>query len=129
MWPGAMDMMNQLKGHVHLSATTNGIGSVQRRRIISAGLDIYFDEVVISDEIGFAKPAAAYFDHTFNRLLHPEKNDVIILGDNLGSDIRGGVNYGIDACWFNPNKGTKAYGNIHPTYEISELSDFVAVIK
>ena len=34
-----------------------------------------------------------------------------MVGDSLTSDIQGGINFGIDTCWYNPNKIVNKTGN------------------
>ena len=48
-----------------------------------------------------SKPNAGFFDITFDRIGNPPKEEVLIIGDNLISDIKGGYDFGIDTCWFN----------------------------
>ncbi|KEI91229.1 hypothetical protein EXN53_06050 [Clostridium botulinum] len=43
-----------------------------------------------------------------------------MVGDSLTSDIQGGINFGIDTCWYNPNKIINKT-SIKPTYEISNF--------
>lgn len=117
---GALDTLASLKDSHKMCLITNGIGEVQRPRIKAAGIDLYFDAVVISDEIGTAKPQGGFFDHTFDQIDQPSKTEVLVIGDKLGSDIRGGQNYGVDTCWYNP-KAANPYGNIYPTYDIQSM--------
>jgi len=85
-------------------------------------LTTFFEAVIISDEIGVSKPHTPFFDHTFEQINFPKKSEVLVIGDSLSSDIRGGHNYGLDTCWFNP-KGLKNHLEIAPTYEIGELRE------
>ena len=75
----------------------------------------YFADVVISEEAGAAKPDKRIFDVAFSRMNNPKKEEVLIVGDSLTSDIKGGSDYGIDTCWFNPEqKPCDLDGEIHP---------------
>jgi len=127
LFDGALELLNDLKAHFLLGIVTNGLKEVQRPRLRQVGIYDLFDVVVVSDEIGSFKPNAGFFDHTFEEMEHPPKESVIIIGDNLNSDILGGMNYGIDTCWFNFNKNTNKTA-IVPTYEISELKQFKSVV-
>lgn len=68
------------------------------------------------------------FEHALNNINHTDKSNVLIVGDSLTSDIQGGINFGIDTCWFNPNKIVNKTG-IKPTYEISNLMDLKDIVK
>ena len=53
---------------------------------------------------------------------NPQKEEVLIVGDSLSSDILGGYRYGIDTCWFNP-QGKSCELDIDITYEVKELGE------
>ena len=100
----AYEIVNHLHGQYKLAAITNGLKRVQRPRLIRSGINDLFDVIVVSEEIGHAKPHAEFFDHAFLQMANPEKSQAIVIGDNLGSDIKGAHDYGVDACWYNPGK-------------------------
>ncbi|MFV9672965.1 MAG: HAD-IA family hydrolase, partial [Acidimicrobiia bacterium] len=90
-------------------------------------LDPYFDAIVVSGEIGIAKPHTGFFDVAFERLGHPDKETTLMIGDSLTSDIAGGINYGIDTCWYAPN--TQAEPTMVPTYRIGTLGGIVEIVE
>ncbi|MCK5456020.1 MAG: YjjG family noncanonical pyrimidine nucleotidase [Melioribacteraceae bacterium] len=124
---GAKDIVKWSSEKFELAIVTNGLASVQNPRFKSSELRKYFKHIIISEEIGFAKPKKEIFDHTFELLNNPSKESVIIIGDNLTSDIKGGEDYGIDTCWFNPAKTVSNTG-IKPTYEISILNELKKIL-
>ena len=126
--PGAEDAVHRLSRHCRLLLATNGIAVVQRARFARASIRGYFEDVVISDEIGVAKPQPGYMDEAFSRMGHPRKSEVLMIGDSLSSDIAGGVAYGIDTCWFNPG-GLSLDGSPKPTYTIADLAEVVAIVR
>jgi YjjG family noncanonical pyrimidine nucleotidase len=127
LYPGAREVIESLTGTATLALITNGIGEVQRRRIERLAIDHYFDAVVISGEVGTAKPATEIFDIVFEQLRGPAKETALIIGDNLGSDIQGGINYGIDTCWFNPD--ARDSNGMQITHEIDDLATLTAIIS
>jgi 2-haloacid dehalogenase len=124
---GARALLKDLQKDFELCLITNGIGEIQRQRLKRSGFDIFFKALVISDEIGHAKPNKAFFDHTFQELEGPDKSTTLVIGDNLGSDIRGGNNFGVSTCWYN-EKGKKVYGGIEAKYEINDLEEFMQLL-
>jgi FMN phosphatase YigB (HAD superfamily) len=86
-----------------------------------------FAEVIISEEVGAAKPDPAIFDATFERLGHPRRAEVLLVGDSLTSDIAGGRGYGLDTCWFNPT-GTARPADATSTYEIRHLNELAGLL-
>lgn len=123
---GAREIIEHLSGMADLVLITNGLTTVQRPRIKNSGMEQYFREVIISEEVGSAKPDAKIFDIIFDRLGFPVKEKVLIVGDSLTSDIAGGINYGIDTCWFNPNNSDG--NNDDYTYEIKKLLDLIKIL-
>jgi len=125
--PGAEEIIKWCGKYFKLVIVTNGLASVQNPRLQSSKLRKYFNNVIISEEIGFVKPAKEYFDFVFKQINNPPKEEVVIVGDNLSSDIKGGCDYGIDTCWFNPSKKEND-SKIIPTYEIVKLSELKKIL-
>ncbi|MBP9084954.1 MAG: YjjG family noncanonical pyrimidine nucleotidase [Kofleriaceae bacterium] len=103
LYPGVREVLDTLAGRCSMALITNGLSVVQRARIARLDLERYFAAVVISSEVGCAKPATAIFDLAFAMLQHPSKASALMVGDSLTSDIQGGRNYGIATCWYNPH--------------------------
>ena len=114
------DLLNYLSKKYKIGIITNGLADVQHRRIRNSIVGHYFEDVVISDEIKIAKPNPAIFDYALRNLDHSNKKSVLMIGDSLNSDIKGGINAGIDTCWFNQHKKINS-SSINHTYEINSL--------
>ena len=124
--PGAHELVYGLKDLFHLALVTNGLKDVQRPRLERSSLQGCFEHIFISEEIGAAKPAGAFFEAVFDVLGRPARESVLIIGDSLSSDIKGGLDYGIDTCWYNPqNKST----SLAVTYEIKRLAELAEILK
>jgi len=111
-----------------LVALTNGFSDVQLSRINNSSLKEAFEHIIVSESTGYQKPQTGIFDYAFNKLQITEKSNVLIVGDSLTSDIQGGINYGIDTCWFNP-KFKENNTALKPTYEINKLESLLEIIK
>ncbi len=123
---GAEEIVKYFYGKCELALATNGLANVQNPRFAASHLIKYFQYIFISEEIGFPKPNKKYFEHIFEKL--PYQDSAIIIGDNLSSDIKGGNDFGIDTCWFNPEKRINE-SSIIPTFEISDLVELKRIIK
>ncbi len=106
---------------------TNGISLVQHRRVRNAGFFDFIEELIISEEVGSQKPDPLIFQHTMEKLKITDKSKVLIIGDNLNSDIKGGINFGIGTCWFNIFKIANKTG-LQPTYVIDNLLEFLPIL-
>jgi 2-haloacid dehalogenase len=111
-------LLDDLYPLVTLGMVTNGIGSVQRRRIERLRLDRYFSTIAISGEVGVSKPDPAIFEHL--DVTPWVTRETVIIGDSLTSDIAAGANAGIATCWFNPD-GHPMTGPAAPTIEVRSL--------
>ncbi|HKX30784.1 MAG TPA: YjjG family noncanonical pyrimidine nucleotidase [Blastocatellia bacterium] len=126
---GAQDLLQALhaNGGCRFAIVTNGLQAVQRSRLALSPLRDYITELIISEEVGEAKPEPAFFAAAFHRLGNPDPREVLIIGDSLTSDMRGGADYGIDTCWYNP-AGEPRPGDLRITYEIAHLTELLAVL-
>lgn len=124
--PSAEEIVRHFWGKCELAIATNGLSDVQRPRFAASKLAPYFKHIFISEEIGCPKPNPEYFEFIFREL--PYQDAALIVGDNLTSDIKGGIDFGIDTCWFNPEKKTDKNG-IQPNYEISDLRELKTLFR
>lgn len=120
-------LLSYLSENYKIGIITNGLNEVQSRRIKESSVAHYFDDVVISDEIKIAKPSVEIFEYALKNLNHYEKESVLMIGDSLSSDIKGGINAGVDTCWFNVNQ-KENLTQIRPTYEINSLLDLKNIL-
>jgi 5'-nucleotidase len=120
---GAINLLNTVKDKVKLGIITNGFTELQEARLERTGLKNYFDFLITSEEVGVAKPHQGIFDHALSMMGNPPRENVLMVGDNLESDILGGINAGFDTCWVNINNQLLLESNIKPHYEISALKE------
>jgi YjjG family noncanonical pyrimidine nucleotidase len=119
---GAEQLLDSLKGKVGLGIITNGFTQLQEARLERTGFKEYFDVLVISEEIGVAKPDKAIFEHTLTLMGNPLPGEVLMVGDNPDSDILGGINAGLRTCWLNQHNKEVPEG-IRPHYQVSSLKE------
>ncbi len=131
---GALELLEQLQGTAPLVMLTNGLSSVQRPRFAKAGVNRYFCDIVISEEVGVQKPDPEVFRIALARAagvraasasVSPER--AIMIGDNLHSDIGGALEAGLDACWFNI-RGRLNDRDVRPTYTVTSLEEIPAIL-
>lgn len=125
---GAEELLDVLSVDYSLYLVTNGTARVQEGRIESAGIAGYFKGIYISEKIGFNKPSKEFFDHCFAQIPDFEKEEAVIVGDSLTSDIQGGKNAGVKTIWFNPTQSVNT-SPICPDYEIMTLQELPILIK
>ncbi len=124
--PGAEEALKSLSQTYKLYLASNGTARVQAGRLKSAGIIPYFQEIFVSEEMGYNKPDPAYFDACFARIPGFRKDRAMMVGDSLTSDILGGIQAGIATCWVNPHHKT---GSTRPDYEIESIVQLEALLK
>lgn len=124
--PDAELVCRTLHQEKRLAIVTNGTASVQRVRLDRSTILPYFSELFISEEVGAPKPQKAFFDAVLTKMGIVDKSRVLIVGDSLTSDIRGGNNAGITACWFNPNR-QENHTDVHCDLEIAALRELLTM--
>lgn len=124
---GGPELLDALYAKYDLYLASNGTDIVQTRRIESAGIGKYFKELFISQRIGFDKPNPEYFKRCFERIPDFKREETVIIGDSLTSDIKGGILAGIKTVWFNP-KGSIAPNELKPDFDVRTLYEIPDII-
>ena len=106
---------------------TNGIKEVQHSRIENSTIAKYIDKIIISDEVGVNKPDQRIFEYAMNYFEIMDQSEVIMIGDSLGADIKGGQNAGNDTCWVNLRNNVNDTG-IVPKYEVRKLEELFEIL-
>lgn len=101
--PGAQALLRTLAPRYQLYLASNGTTRVQQGRIASAGIAPYFQDIFLSQELGANKPSPAFFAACFARIPHFRRDQAVLVGDSLTSDMKGGLAAGLRTCWFNPH--------------------------
>lgn len=125
---GVIEMLNALHGKVKMGIITNGFTELQQKRLDNTGTSYFFEIVVVSEQIGAAKPDRQVFDYAFALIDEFDRTKVLMVGDTLASDILGGNNAGIDTCWINWHKLENDTG-INPTYEVNTISQIIEIVE
>lgn len=118
---GAEDVLSYLKDCGYkIYATTNGVAATQYKRIAASGIEKYFDDIFVSETAGAKKPEKEYFDYVLSKIGNVCKDKILVIGDSMTSDIKGGINSGFDTCWYD------GYGEerlFEPTYTVSKIQE------
>ena len=125
--PGALELLEALSPRYSLHLATNGASAVQRRRLADAGILTYFQNIFISEEVGFHKPSPAFFLACFAAIPGFDHTSALMVGDSLTSDIRGGRNAGLRTCWFD-RLGRPYRPDVLPDYTVAALDQLPALL-
>jgi len=99
----AKTLLQELSHYHEILIATNGPKEAAMNKLEKAKLKSYISAIVCSEEVGFGKPMPEFFDYLYKKIKNDDKRRMLLIGDSLTTDILGGMNNGIDTCWFNPN--------------------------
>ncbi|MBU3715168.1 MAG: noncanonical pyrimidine nucleotidase, YjjG family [Ferruginibacter sp.] len=119
LFPHAIEILHYLKEKKYtMHLITNGFEKTQWNKIRNAGMDHYFNQVITSEASNSVKPEKEIFEYALLKA-NAEKNESIMIGDNLDADIQGAINAGIDNIFVNH---INEASTIESTYTITHLS-------
>jgi len=119
--PGALATVRTLANKFPLALVTNGIAAVQKKRFAASPITAYFQSIVISEEVGMAKPDPRIFETALQKI-GVTAADVLYVGDSVSSDMAAARNAGMDFCWLNPSGAPVPAGHA-PAYIIATIHE------
>ncbi|QFG00227.1 HAD family hydrolase [Psychrobacillus glaciei] len=122
------EVLDLLKGKYILFLITNGSPSLQNKKLeITPKIAPYFDQIIISGAFGKGKPDPSIFKHALE-LAGVNKDEALMVGDNLMTDILGASKVGMKSVWINrENKPTSK--EVKPTYTIANLHELLTILE
>ena len=97
--PQIANTLEYLKSKYELVVLTDWYEQQQKQRLQNAGILKYFENIYSSEKTK-RKP----FKEAFIQAIGTNKpQECVMIGDNLERDIKGALNAGLNAIWFNPN--------------------------
>ena len=124
---GAIEAVARWSKIVPVIIVTNGISKIQHGRMDGSEVRHYISGMVISEEVGAAKPDPKMLEIAMEMAGVRNKRRALMLGDSLSSDIAAAANAGVDACWYNPH-GVENKKNLPVAYEITDLDQVDAIL-
>lgn len=97
---GAEELLQRLSKRFLIGIISNGFNDVQYCKLRSANIERYIQRMIISDEIGVQKPDKRIFDYALQEV-GASVDEVIMIGDNADADVKGAINAGWKAIFFN----------------------------
>lgn len=121
-------VLDQLKGDYTLVLLTNGSPSLQQTKLeITPEIAPYFDRIIVSGAFGIGKPDPSIFKHVLEET-GSSADEVLMVGDNLLTDILGSSKVGMRSVWIN-REAKPRNPDIQPTYEIKHLEKLFPILE
>ncbi|MDR0438123.1 MAG: YjjG family noncanonical pyrimidine nucleotidase [Bacteroidales bacterium] len=124
LMPHAKEILEFLKPNFKLYIVTNGFKEFQYRKLRNSGIEPFFDGIFISETVGYHKPHLAFFEHVLEKT-NAKKDDSLIIGDDMKSDIQGAKNIGMACVLYNPTNENDLVAD----YRIDSLLELKEVLN
>ena len=122
--PYAREILEYLSAHYSLTVVTNGFDELQSVKLSSGNINHYFNHVITSQRAGFKKPSREIFDYALS-VNNLQCHEVIMIGDNLLTDIAGAKNASIDSVFYNPGAVNHSAETNQEIRSLSELQNIL----
>ena len=123
--PGAIELLEYLRPKYNMYILSNGFKELQSRKMHTAGIERYFDALILSEDIGVNKPDRRLYEHALNHTSSALEESIMI-GDMFDTDIVGAANIGMDSIYYNPcGKSGHAF---KPTHEVRHLLEIKEIL-
>lgn len=125
---GTRRLLDTLHGNTRMGIITNGFTELQQQRLEKTQTDKYFEFLVVSEEVGVAKPDPEIFHHTHRNHINESvpTERILMVGDNPHSDILGGIKAGWQTCWFKRNAAERS--DIRANHTVTHLDELTALL-
>jgi putative hydrolase of the HAD superfamily len=121
-FPGALEVLRDLDERYPLGIITNGPTDAQWRKINKFALSEIFEVILVSGQLGIAKPDPRIFDVALEGLRVGPEN-AIMVGNSLEHDHQGAMNAGIRFVWANHRNRELPEGWPEPDHIIGSFAE------
>lgn len=135
---GAYDLLKYLKDKDYkIAVATNGPTVAIESKLKTPGLYDLVDVIFSADEVGSMKPNEKFFNGLIDKIgkslkTNIDRKDIILVGDEIDKDLKGGFDNNIDVCLFKNRKTNIIYDKLkikdfNPKYEIESLKELESI--
>ena len=128
LMPYAEEVCRELAQEHQIYILTNSVESVHTDRMQRSLIAPYVKESFVSECVGYEKPNKFYFDYVLEHIPDITRDNCLLIGDSLTSDMQGGINAGLHVCWYNPTC-QDVIGTLPVDYIIHDLRELLAIVR
>ncbi|MBO7302288.1 MAG: YjjG family noncanonical pyrimidine nucleotidase [Bacteroidaceae bacterium] len=122
--PGAKELLEYLRPHYRLHILSNGFKELQAHKMSTTGILDYFDNLILSEDIGVNKPNRELYEHALERAEATVEKSLMI-GDMFDTDIKGAANIGMDQLFFNPKNKECSFAPTYMVFDLLKIKDIL----
>ena len=121
-----VEVLEKLQGKYKLAVLSNGDSTVQHNKIRHVGIEKYFDEIIVTGDLGVHKPETGPFEYAMKKLgVTPE--ETLMVGDVFATDILGAYRAGIKTVWIIEDSERPNYS--YKGYRIRKLNELFEILE
>ena len=121
-----IEVLEQLKGKYKMAVLSNGGSYIQHNKIKHVDIEKYFDEIIVSGDVGIHKPDPGLFEYTLDKL-GVKAEETLMIGDVFATDILGAHRAGIKTVWLAEDEEKPAYA--YKGYRIRNLKEVLPILE
>jgi putative hydrolase of the HAD superfamily len=123
LFPNTVEVLKYLRDKKYkLHLITNGFEKTQHHKLKTAGIDVFFQEVITSEGSNSLKPHREIFEYALTKT-SAEKKESIMIGDTPDVDILGAREAGIDQVYVNHTGNKEVVNATYTVYSLKELME------
>ncbi|MCX2727207.1 HAD family hydrolase [Thermomicrobium sp. 4228-Ro] len=127
LFPDSVPVVWALQQRVLTGLVTNGPSEIQRAKLERLGIARLFPIVIVSEEVGVAKPEATIFHLALARAgMRPE--ETLFIGDHPVNDVAGAARAGLVSVWCN-RSGREWNGELPPAVTVRSLWELYRLVE
>lgn len=124
LFEGAFEILEYLQPKYNLHIITNGFQEVQNHKIKNSNLTPFFKTITNSESAGVKKPNPGIFEFALQQAKTTKEQSVMI-GDCIDADVKGALNFGMDAILFSQNNTLTIDENIKKIHHLLDLKSYL----
>ena len=128
LFDDVMPFLTALPADLPRAIVTNGSAATQWHKLRGSGLALHVRNVLISGELGFAKPDPRIFLRACE-IMGVSESEAVHVGDSVTNDVGGARDAGLTAVWLNRLVATREPEHPVPHHEIASLSELIALLE
>lgn len=121
-----IDVLKKLKGNYKLAILSNGDSNSQHNKIDAVNISEYFDEILVSGDIGIHKPDKKIFEYLADKM-NVKPQECLMVGDVFSTDILGAIKANMLPVWIMTDKERPA--KYYKGYRISNLNELFEILE
>jgi len=124
LMPGSIEILEYLYQKYPLHIITNGFQEIQHLKMKNTGIDKYFKHIITSEKVGRRKPEPRIFEYALNKIDCLPQH-ALMIGDDINTDVRGAINAGIPAIWYNHHRKNEDTSSHPVVYHLQDLKEYL----